>query len=75
MILFSYIGSGWFKLKPEYVDSLSDDLDLIIIGGQYGSGHRGGMVSHFLLGVAITIKEGANVMPTYFKTFGKVGSF
>ncbi|XP_002166379.2 DNA ligase 4 isoform X1 [Hydra vulgaris] len=67
-------GSGWYKLKPEYIDSLSDDLDLIIIGGQYGSGHRGGIISHFLLGVAVKTEEGSDTKPSYFKTFAAVGS-
>ncbi len=31
-------GSGWLKIKPEYVDSLSDQLDVIIIGGYFGKG-------------------------------------
>lgn len=33
-----YVGSGWLKIKPEYVDSLSDQLDVIIIGGYFGVG-------------------------------------
>lgn len=67
-------GSGWLKLKPEYVDSLSDDLDLIILGGNYGSGARhGGLISHFLLGVAATPANPGD-QPTSFLTFGKVGS-
>eukprot|EP00111_Clytia_hemisphaerica_P007155 TCONS_00020786-protein len=67
-------GSGWLKLKPEYVDALGDDLDLIILGGEYGSGkRRGGMISHFLLGVAVT-PDTPGERPTKFMTFGKVGS-
>lgn len=38
---------GWIKLKPEYVDSMMDQLDLLIIGGYFGEGHRSGMISHF----------------------------
>ena len=34
------VGSGWLKIKPEYVDSLSDQLDVIIIGGYFGVGVR-----------------------------------
>lgn len=63
-------GSGWLKIKPEYLDSLSDKLDLIILGGYYGTGRRGGMVSHFLLGVADTAPPGLN--PSRFHSFCKV---
>lgn len=39
--VFAYtVGSGWLKIKPEYVDSLSDQLDVIIIGGYFGVGVR-----------------------------------
>ena len=63
-------GSGWLKLKPEYMDSLSDQLDLLILGGYYGSGKRGGIVSHFLLGIAETPPPGQN--PSKFYSFCKV---
>ncbi|KAK3856177.1 hypothetical protein Pcinc_037476 [Petrolisthes cinctipes] len=45
--------SGWIKVKPEYVDSLVPELDLLIIGAYYGKGRRHGCLSHFLLGVAV----------------------
>ncbi|RVX07787.1 DNA ligase 4 [Vitis vinifera] len=41
----------WLKLKPEYVHAGSD-LDVLIIGGYYGSGRRGGEVAQFLVGLA-----------------------
>ena len=69
--LWHILGSGWLKIKPEYVDSLSDELDLIILGGQYGLGHRGGMISHFLLGVADKQDE-SEKHPKTFLTLGKV---
>ncbi|XP_077869976.1 DNA ligase 4-like, partial [Saccoglossus kowalevskii] len=31
-------GSGWFKIKPEYINSLVDELDLLIVGAYYGKG-------------------------------------
>lgn len=44
-------GGGWYKVKPDYMTGLNDDLDLIVLGGYYGSGKRGGLVSHFLVGL------------------------
>ncbi len=35
---------GWIKVKPEYSGSLMDQCDLIVMGGYYGSGRRGGLV-------------------------------
>ena len=32
----------WMKLKSEYFEALSDTLDLLIVGGYYGSGFRAG---------------------------------
>ncbi|CAG00994.1 unnamed protein product, partial [Tetraodon nigroviridis] len=29
-------GEGWLKIKPEYVDGLMDELDLLIVGGYWG---------------------------------------
>lgn len=43
-------GSGWFKLKPDYVEGLISDLDLLIIGA---TRNAKGFVESFVLGVAI----------------------
>ncbi|CAK9273004.1 unnamed protein product [Sphagnum jensenii] len=61
----------WLKLKPDYIHTESD-LDVLIIGGYYGSGGRGGEVAQFLLGVADRPKAGS--YPTKFYSFCKVGS-
>lgn len=61
---------GWFKLKPEYVDGLMDQLDVLIVGGFWGIGHRGGLMSHFLCAVALPTPTGKK--PSVFWSFCKV---
>jgi len=63
---------GWIKVKPEYVDSLVPELDLLIVGGYYGKGKRRGL-SHFLLAVALPPQE-PGAKPTEFHSVGRVGS-
>ncbi|CAH1758823.1 13142_t:CDS:10 [Entrophospora sp. SA101] len=38
----------WIKVKPEYLDTLGDDLDLIVVGANYGAGRRGNMFGSFM---------------------------
>ncbi|ESQ42689.1 hypothetical protein EUTSA_v10012474mg [Eutrema salsugineum] len=61
----------WMKLKPEYIRAGSD-LDVLIIGGYYGSGRRGGEVAQFL--VALADRAEANVYPRRFMSFCRVGT-
>lgn len=51
---------NWLKLKPEYIEGLTDNLDLLIIGGFYGSGihRRGGGISHWMLAAAEKTETG-----------------
>ncbi|KAK8384182.1 hypothetical protein O3P69_009133 [Scylla paramamosain] len=65
--------AGWIKVKPEYVDSLVPELDLVIIGGFYGKGTHHGALSHFLLGVAVPSEEPGG-KPRLFHSFTRVGS-
>ena len=65
-------GEGWLKIKPEYVDGLMDELDLLIVGGYWGKGRRGGMMSHFLCAVAEAPKPGEK--PSVFHTLCRIGS-
>ncbi len=63
---------GWIKVKPEYTGSLMDQFDLIVMGGYYGSGKRGGTITHFLLGLAVA--NGDTELPREFRSFCRVGS-
>ncbi|KFZ51793.1 DNA ligase 4 [Antrostomus carolinensis] len=65
-------GEGWLKIKPEYVSGLMDELDLLIVGGYWGKGSRGGMMSHFLCAIAETPPP--NEKPTVFHSICRVGS-
>ena len=64
----------WMKVKPEYMTEFGESLDCIIVGGYYGSGHRGGKLSSFLCGLKVDenqISQGANPMKCW--SFFKVG--
>ncbi|KAF8740315.1 DNA ligase, partial [Rhizoctonia solani] len=41
----------WVKVKPEYMDSMSDSVDLLVVAGKWGSGSRGGKVSSLVCAV------------------------
>lgn len=47
-ILNSREYGGWYKLKPEYVNTM-EDVDLLVVGVTYGQGNRAGKLASFLL--------------------------
>ncbi|PFH62627.1 hypothetical protein XA68_12701 [Ophiocordyceps unilateralis] len=64
----------WLKVKPEYMSEFGESLDCVVIGGYYGSGRRGGMLSSFLCGLRVTanhVQAGAN--PEKCFSFFRVG--
>ncbi|KAI9759212.1 MAG: DNA ligase (ATP) [Chaenotheca gracillima] len=64
----------WMKVKPEYMTEFGESLDCVVIGGYFGSGHRGGRLSSFLCGLRVDekqIKQGSNPAKCY--SFFKVG--
>ncbi|XP_055965459.1 DNA ligase 4 [Sorex fumeus] len=65
-------GEGWLKIKPEYVTGLMDELDVLLVGGYWGKGSRGGMMSHFLCAVAEKPPPGEK--PSVFHSLCRVGS-
>lgn len=42
----------WLKVKKDYLcdGKMADSADLVVIGGWYGTGKKGGMLSIFLMG-------------------------
>lgn len=64
----------WMKVKPEYMTEFGESLDLLVLGGYWGSGKRGGILSSYLCGVRVDgnhLKPGES--PMKFWSFCKVG--
>ncbi|KAH9975651.1 ATP dependent DNA ligase domain-containing protein [Russula compacta] len=64
----------WIKVKPEYMDNMGETVDALIVGGNYGSGKRGGGVSALICAV-LDDRNAANADedPKY-TTFVRIGS-
>lgn len=64
----------WIKVKPEYMTEFGEALDCIVVGGYYGSGKRGGMLSSYLCGLRVDKELGPPGMdPQKCYSFFKVG--
>lgn len=65
----------WIKLKPDHVSGLADTLDLVVLGGYYGTKYGLRHVSHFLLGVWKNDSSPTPASPeAQFVTVCKVGT-
>ncbi|KAH7132592.1 DNA ligase 4 [Dendryphion nanum] len=67
----------WVKVKPEYMDEFGESLDCVIVGGYFGSGHRGGAHSSFLCGLLVNkyAKEGDSDYEKVYSFFKVGGGF
>lgn len=65
----------WLKLKPDHIAGMADTVDLVILGGYYGTKYGVRHVSHFLLGVWVN-QEGSTPLASdaRYHTLCKVGS-
>lgn len=54
----------------DYLNGMADSADLVVIGANFGSGSKGGMLSTFLMGVydpkTSKWKTVCKVLPIYF---------
>lgn len=66
--------NDWMKVKPEYMSEFGESLDCIVVGGYFGSGHRGGAHSSFLCAL-LTNKtpNSADLKREHCWSFFKVG--
>ncbi|KAK3899508.1 ATP dependent DNA ligase domain-containing protein [Staphylotrichum tortipilum] len=68
--------NDWIKVKPEYMSEFGESLDCVVVGGYYGSGHRGGTLSTFLCGLRVSenfVRSGAAASREKCLSFCKVG--
>ncbi|KAH8548349.1 hypothetical protein BGW37DRAFT_523377 [Umbelopsis sp. PMI_123] len=63
---------SWIKVKPEYIDELRDNCDLLIVGADYGTGKRGSKLSQFLC--AIRDDRKSDDENPKFATFAWIGT-
>lgn len=62
----------WIKVKPEYMSSFGEELDVVIVGGYYGNGRRGGILASYLCGLRVN-HEGEDEAAEKVHSFVKVG--
>ncbi|KAJ5713296.1 Nucleic acid-binding OB-fold [Penicillium malachiteum] len=63
----------WMKVKPDYMTEFGESLDVVIIGGYYGQGHRGNNLASFLCGLRVDDGNSQGTPQEKFWSFCKVG--
>ncbi|KAL5513056.1 LIG4 [Sanghuangporus vaninii] len=62
----------WVKVKPEYMDNMGETVDLLVVGGNYGTGYRSGGVSTIICAV-LDDRRISDDEPKY-STFVRIGT-
>lgn len=60
----------WVKHKPDYLEEFGENLEVCIVGGYYGNGHRSKILASFLC--ALRVDKGGDDEPEFW-SFCKVG--
>ncbi|KAJ8095206.1 DNA ligase (ATP) [Marasmius tenuissimus] len=63
----------WIKVKPEYMDNMGETVDVLVVGGNYGTGSRGGGVSTLICAVLDT-RNSDDQSEQKYSTFVRIGS-
>ncbi|KIM62592.1 hypothetical protein SCLCIDRAFT_1214942 [Scleroderma citrinum Foug A] len=63
----------WIKVKPEYMDNMGETVDVLVVGGNYGTGKRSGGVSTLLCAVLDDRRVSDDDEPKY-STFVRIGT-
>lgn len=63
---------SWLKMKPEYMSEFGEKLDVVIIGGYYGSGKRGSILSSYLCGLRA---DGTDQFWSFVKVGGGLSAY
>ncbi|KIY67314.1 DNA ligase 4 [Cylindrobasidium torrendii FP15055 ss-10] len=64
----------WIKVKPEYMDNMGETVDVLVVGGNYGTGGRGGAVSTLVCAVAETGNGDDDDLDMKYRTYVRIGS-
>ncbi|RDB23717.1 DNA ligase 4 [Hypsizygus marmoreus] len=76
--LSKYVLNGrnmdWIKVKPEYMDNMGETVDVLVVGGNYGSGKRGGGVSTLVCAVLDDRRITDDDEEPKYSTFVRIGS-
>ncbi|THH05269.1 hypothetical protein EW145_g4922 [Phellinidium pouzarii] len=66
--------NDWVKVKPEYMDNMGETVDVLVVGGNYGTGKRSGGVSTFICAVVDDRRNANDEDELKYSTFVRVGT-